>query len=284
MIHERFYNYPIIVVIISFMIKKVVLVTGASSGLGKSIAQFLSKKGFKVYGTSRSLGKDINGVTILKMDVTKKDEIKAALSIIIQIEQRLDVLINNAGIGMTAPLEDSNTADFKNVIDTNLVGAYETVKTVLPPMRKQGSGLIVNVSSIASKFGLQYRSAYCASKATMDGLTKALRMEVKKFGIKICSIQLGDIRTNIKDHLIVNLKKDSVYKASFERCYKIINDDVAFALMPDFFAEKVYGIINSKNVKRSYVLGKPMQKVIVILKRILPDSWFEKIINNYYRV
>jgi NAD(P)-dependent dehydrogenase (short-subunit alcohol dehydrogenase family) len=147
------------------MNKKVVLVTGASSGLGKSIAQYLSAKGFKVYGTSRSFGKDIEGVTMLKMNVTKKEEIKAALSIIIQIEQRIDVLINNAGIGMAAPLEDSETADFKNVIDTNLVGAYEVIKSVLPQMRKQGEGLIINVSSIAAKFGLPYRSAYCASKA-----------------------------------------------------------------------------------------------------------------------
>jgi short-subunit dehydrogenase len=118
----------------------------------------------------------------------------------------------------------------------------------------------------------------------LDGLTEALRMEVKKFGIKVCSIQPGDIRTNIGDHRIVNLRKNSVYKTSFERCYQIINDDVASALNPDFFAEKVVEIIQSKEVKRSYVLGKPMQKVTIALKRILPDSWFEKMINNYYKV
>jgi short-subunit dehydrogenase len=265
------------------MNNKVVLVTGASSGLGKSIAKYLSERGFKVYGTSRSVQQDFEGVTMLQMDVTKKNEVELSISSILEIEKRIDVLINNAGIGMVVPLEESDSMDFSSVINTNLIGPFETIKAILPQMRKQGSGIIINISSIASRVGLPFRSAYCASKSGLDGLTEALRMEVKAWGIKVCSVQPGDIRTNINDHRIMYAKKDSAYKSSFGRCSQIINNDVLVALEPDYFAERIFRIIRSKKIKRAYVLGRPMQKLTILLRNILPDSLFERIIMGYYK-
>jgi NAD(P)-dependent dehydrogenase (short-subunit alcohol dehydrogenase family) len=265
------------------MQKKVVLVTGASSGLGKSIAQYLLAKGFIVYGTSRS-GINVAGFSMLKMNVLCQTEITETITTILQNEKRLDILINNAGIGMAGALEDSNEADFTKVISTNLIGPFRVIKSVLPQMRKQGQGLIINVSTLGSIFGLPYRSAYCASKSALDSLTESLRMEVKRFGINVCSIQPGDIRTNIGDQRIVNIPENSAYKKSFDQCYEIINSDVANALSPEFYAKKVYKIISSSRIKRSYILGHTTQKITALLKRILPDHVFERLIMNYYKV
>jgi NAD(P)-dependent dehydrogenase (short-subunit alcohol dehydrogenase family) len=177
---------------------KVILITGGSSGIGKSIGTFLHQKGYVVYGTSRKPNQVKDSVfPLLQLDVRDVDSIKTAISELIQKEGRLDVVINNAGVGITGPLEEIPTQEIKNNFETNFFGPIEVIKAVLPQMRSQQSGLIINITSIAGYMGLPYRSVYSASKGALEIITEAIRMEVKSFGIQLTNVAPGDFATNI---------------------------------------------------------------------------------------
>ena len=177
---------------------KVILVTGASSGIGKSIAIFLSEKGYKVFGTSRN-PKNVENFSfeIIALDVLKMETIEKAIAYIIKKEGRLDVLINNAGMGITGPIEDTPTDEMRAVFNTNFFGAIDVMKAVLPQMRAQKSGLILNVTSIAGYMGLPFRGLYSATKGALELVTEAVSMEVKSLGIKAVNVAPGDFATNI---------------------------------------------------------------------------------------
>jgi len=177
---------------------KVVLITGGSSGIGKSIGEFLLEKGYKVFGTSRNPERyDSSKFTILTMDVKNLQSIWNTVETIIDKEGRLDILINNAGVGITGPIEEIPEAEIKANFETNFFGPINVIKSVLPQMRKQKSGLIINVTSIAGYMGLPYRGIYSASKRAIELLTEAFRMELKDFNIKMTNVAPGDFATNI---------------------------------------------------------------------------------------
>ena len=147
---------------------KVVLVTGASSGIGKAIATFLSAKGYIVYGTSRNPKNEKDfSFELIALDVLKLDTINTAVNYILEKEGRLDVLVNNAGMGITGPVEETPTDEMRAVFNTNLFGAIDVMKAVLPQMRKQNAGTIINVTSIAGYMGLPFRGLYSATKACL---------------------------------------------------------------------------------------------------------------------
>ena len=140
------------------MVNQVVLITGASSGIGKSIGEFLAQKDYKVYGTSRKpKNTEVNGIHFVALDVTKVETITAAVEQIIAAEGKIDFLINNAGMGITGPIEEIPDAEIRKVFDTNYFGVINVIKAVLPFMRKQGDGFIINITSIAGYMGLPYR-------------------------------------------------------------------------------------------------------------------------------
>ncbi|NNC70046.1 MAG: SDR family oxidoreductase, partial [Flavobacteriaceae bacterium] len=177
---------------------KVVLITGASSGIGKSIAEYLTEKGMIVYGTSRNPDKvaPVN-FQLFPLDVTDSTSISKAIDELITKEGKLDVLINNAGMGITGPLEETPTQEMRRVFETNFFGAIEVIKNVLPHMRKQQSGLIINITSIAGYMGLPFRGIYSSTKGALELVSEAVRMEVKQFGIKVVNVAPGDFATNI---------------------------------------------------------------------------------------
>jgi len=149
--------------------KKVVLITGGSSGIGKKVGEYLQEKGFVVYGTSRNPEKvNDSKIKLVRLDVRDVSSITNAIAEIIQIEQRLDIVINNAGVGITGPLEEIPTDEIRNNFETNVFGPIEVIKAVLPQMRLQKSGLIINVTSIAGYMGLPFRSVYSSSKAALE--------------------------------------------------------------------------------------------------------------------
>ena len=264
---------------------KVILVTGGSSGLGAAICEHLSSKGHKVYGTSRKVIQTSTKYTMLDMDVSERDSIQVALSVIVQKEGRLDVVINNAGLGMAAPLEESKDIDIDKLFSTNIRGVINVMQLALPQLRKQKTGLIINITSIAAEIALPYRGLYCASKAAVEKITEALRMEIKDFGIQACTFQAGDIKTNINSNrLTAEVSKNSVYAPDFERINSEIHSDVNNAVSPYFYAEKIERILTTRKVKRTYVEGKFIQRFSRFLSRILPGSWFEKIILNHYKL
>lgn len=265
---------------------KVVLITGGSSGIGKSIGEFLHHKGFVVYGTSRNPEKVLNAIfPLIALDVRDVDSINKAVAKVIAISGRLDVVINNAGVGITGPLEEIPTSEIKNNFETNLFGPIEVMKAVLPQMRVQQSGLIINITSIAGYMGLPYRSVYSASKGALELITEALRMEVKPFGIQITNVAPGDFATNIAaGRFHAPLLKGSAYEKTYGETLKTMDQHVNSGSNPNEMAEAVYKIIQTKEPKIHYKIGVFMQKFSIVLKRILPDKVYEKMLMNHYKL
>lgn len=265
---------------------KVVLITGGSSGIGKSIGEFLHHKGFVVYGTSRNPERILNSIfPLLALDVRNTDTIQKAVAKIIATSGRLDIVINNAGVGITGPIEEIPTAEIKNNFETNLFGPIEVMKAVLPQMRAQKSGLIINITSIAAYMGLPYRGIYSASKGALELITEALRMEVKSFGVQITNVAPGDFVTNIASgRFHAPLIKDSAYQIPYGNTLKMMDEHVDSGSNPDEMAEAVYKIIQNSNPKIHYKVGAFMQKFSIVLKRILPDKVYEKMLMNHYKL
>jgi short-subunit dehydrogenase len=222
---------------------------------------------------------------LLALDVRNTDTIHIAVAKIIAASGRLDIVINNAGVGITGPIEEIPTAEIKNNFETNLFGPIEVMKAVLPQMRAQKSGLIINITSIAAYMGLPYRGIYSASKGALELITEALRMEVKSFGIQITNVAPGDFVTNIASgRFHAPLIKDSAYEIPYGNTLKMMDEHVDSGSNPDKMAEAVYKIIQNSNPKIHYKVGAFMQKFSIVLKRILPDKVYEKMLMNHYKL
>jgi short-subunit dehydrogenase len=265
---------------------KVVLITGGSSGIGKSVGEYLLQKGYTVYGTSRTPENYPNSLfPIIKLDVTQSKSILDCIEALMQKETRLDVLINNAGAGITGPLEEIPTEEIQRNFQTNFFGPIEVIKKVLPIMRKQQSGLIINVTSIAGYMGLPYRSVYSASKGALEIITEAISMEVKTFGINVVNVAPGDFATNIAaGRYHAPLLESSPYKKTYGQTLDTMNAHVDEGSDPEEMAKAIYKIINSSRPKLHYKVGAFMQKFSIVLKRLLPDRIYEKLLMNHYKL
>lgn len=265
---------------------KVVLITGASSGIGLSTANFLQEKGFVVYGTSRNpTNKDDYSFHLIGLDVLKVDTIQQAVSSIIEKEGRLDVLVNNAGMGITGPIEETPTDEMRGVFNTNLFGAIDVMKTVLPQMRTQNSGTIINITSIAGYMGLPFRGMYSATKGALELVTESIRMEVKNFGIDVVNVAPGDFATNIAaGRYHTPVFENSAYKKVYSENLALMDAHVDAGMNPIKMAKVIYKVINSKNPKGHYKVGGFMEKFSIFLKRILPDKVYERLLMNHYKL
>lgn len=266
--------------------KKVVFITGASSGIGKSIGEFLHHKDFVVYGTSRNPDAITQSIfPVLKLDVRNAQSIQECVALILKKEGQIDVLINNAGVGITGPIEEIPSQEIRNNFETNLFGPIEVMKAVLPQMRLQKSGLIINITSIAGYMGLPYRGIYSASKGALELITEALRMEVKDFGIQITNVAPGDFATNIAaGRYHAPVLKGSAYELPYGNTLKEMDEHVDSGSNPNEMAEAIFRIINTKQPKIHYKVGAFMQKFSIVLKRVLPDTLYEKMLMNHYKL
>lgn len=266
---------------------RIVLITGASSGIGKSMAAFLKEKGLTVYGTSRKAiqGEVIDGINFVPMDVTQTESVQSAIDYILAKEGHIDILVNNAGIGMVGSVEDSHPDEMKQQFETNYYGPVRTIQAVLPSMRKRGQGYIINISSLAGIFGLPYRGVYSAAKYALNGLTETLRMEVLQFGIQTVALCPGDFKTGIKDSRIRAQKGDSsVYAEEFASVHEIMNEELNHSGDPVEVAKTVWKIINTKSPKPFYLAASPFQKFVVHLRYWLPTKAFQWLMLRNYKM
>lgn len=265
---------------------KIVLITGGSSGIGKAIGEFLHHKGFVVYGTSRNPQKISNSVfPLLALDVRNTESIAHCVAEVIRVSGRIDVVVNNAGVGIAGPIEEIPTEEMKANFETNFFGPIEVIKTVLPQMRAQQSGLIINITSIAGYMGLPYRGIYSASKGALSIVTEALRMETKTFGIRIADIAPGDFATNIAaGRYHAPVIPGSAYEIPYGETLRTMDTHVDSGSNPEEMAQAVYAIINDPNPKVHYKVGIFMQKFSIMLKRMLPDKVYEKLLMNHYKL
>lgn len=267
------------------MIKGVVLITGASSGFGQTTANYLANKGYIVYGTSRKVVADSN-INMIKMDVCQPESITAGIKHILEKEGRIDVLINNAGMGIGGSIELATSEEISLQMNTNFMGMANMCKEVLPIFRKQRSGKIINISSIGGIMGLPYQGFYSASKFAIEGYSEALAAEVKGFGIKVVLVEPGDFSTNFtanRKKSILTLENED-YTISYQKSLKIIENEENNGLKPISLAKRIDKIIKSKNPRFRYIVANFEQKLSVLLKRIVPGNMFIYILRSYYKV
>ena len=263
---------------------KVILITGISSGFGKHTSSFLAQKGYIVYGTCRKACEHDPLVNMLYLDVTDLKAVEKSIKLILEKEGRIDILINNAGMHTGGPIEVMPYEDLRLQMETNFMGFVNTVRTVLPAMRKQNKGTIVNISSLGGLMGLPFQGYYSASKFAIEGFSEALRMELREFNINVIVINPGDFHTNNTINRKNVFKSDGirVYEKQFTKSLSIIEKDENNGWDPEIFAHKLYKILEKKRPAYRYVIASFEQKLALALKRILPGSLFEAILLKHY--
>ncbi len=267
--------------------KKVILISGISSGFGRQTASLLAAKGHIVYGTVRKPTESDPLVKVLIMDLTQPGSISLAVNSVLQKEGRIDVLINNAGMHSGGPIETLPTEYIKMQMETNFMGLVNLTREVLPVMRKQKSGTIINFSSIGGLMGLPFQAFYSASKFAIEGFSEALRMEVKQFNIRVVVINPGDFHTNNTSNrrgFLAPVADDDPYKLQFERSLSIIEKDETNGQAPERLAQKLIKIVECKNPKQRYIIASFEQKLAVVIKYILPGRVFRKILAGHYGI
>ena len=265
-------------------VKKVILITGTAHGIGKSTAQYLIDKGHIVYGgdilVEENLYLNEIGGVALEMDVTKQDHVDNAINQIIAEQGRIDVLVNNAGIAVGSAIEDVSMEDALYQFEVNLFGIGRTVKAALPYMRAQGSGTIINISSVLGKAYNPLYGWYVSSKHALEGWSDVLRLEVDQFGIDVVIVEPGMIKTNIGNYsaqYFEKYSKNSAYANFYgspddkeENSFDNYSDPIVIAKVID-------KAIDARSPKTRYSAGA-YSWILLTMRGILPDKWFDKLI------
>jgi short-subunit dehydrogenase len=266
--------------------KKVVLITGASSGIGKQTALLLVQQGLIVYGAARRLDKmqDLKeaGVRLLQMDVTDDASMIKGVQEIIDAEKRIDVLVNNAGYGSYGALEDVPITEAKHQFDVNIFGLARLTQLVLPHMRSQKSGRIINISSIGGKIGEPHGAWYHATKFAVEGLSDSLRMELKQFCIDVVIIEPGAIKTEWNRIARENLLKasgNSIYRNLVSKHVTMLERGDKIGSEPVVIAKAIAKAISSKKPRTRYAAGGGA-KLVLFARRILSDRTFDRLMLN----
>ena len=272
--------------------KRVAIVTGSSSGIGFETSLMLARHGFITYATMRDLHKSsaLNSIAdnekiplrCIQLDVTNDESVKQAIETIVNESRKIDVLINNAGYGLTGALEDLLIEEIKLQFDTNYFGLIRATQAVLPIMRKQGFGIIINISSGLGRFGIATSSAYASSKFAIEGLTESISYELEPFGIRTILVEPGIIKTNFIKAAVVGQKStdpNSPYLQFMNNMEDGMKKLIESGESPDYVARVVLDAINDNNPKLRYLAGKDVEQIME-LKSKLSDEDFYKMIKN----
>ncbi|MBX7052647.1 MAG: SDR family oxidoreductase [Flavobacteriales bacterium] len=265
---------------------KVILVTGASSGIGRSVGVELANRGYRVYGTSRRnpTGFEEVGIHFIQMDVRDESQVHEAVQYVIEKEGRLDVVVNNAGLGMVGPVENTSDAEAREIFDTNVFGVLNMCRACIPQMRKQKNGYIINITSLAAQMGLPFRGIYSASKFAVEGYSESLSQEVTQFGIKVIIIEPGDFNTNINQTRKVTAQVDPAYQNQSAEILQQVCREVAHAPTPEAIGRRIASIIEMKHPALRYRVANLMQRFSLTLMRTLPGRVFEYLVMRHYKL
>jgi len=266
--------------------QQVILITGASSGLGKAMANYLLKMGHRVYGTSRKPSENSVSFNLIEMDITDDESVRFAVSKVIDAEGRIDVLINNAGMGIGGALENFTEYEAHLQMNTSFFGMVSVTRAVLPHMRATGKGKIVNISSIGGLMGLPFQGHYSAAKFAVEGYSEALSMEVRPFGIRVVIVNPGDFKTGFTANRTIAAKdiKGSDYGKYFDNAIKVIVKDEQGGSNPGILARTIGKIVERKNPRYRHIVGRFDQRLIARLKPFLPNCLMAWILKIHYKV
>ena len=263
---------------------KVVLITGASSGIGAACAELLAERGYVVYGSSRNPNFQPCGFRPLQMDVCDDESVNQAVARVLQEAGRIDALINNAGCGLAGAAEDTTTAEALHQMDVNFMGPFRLSRAVLPGMRRRRSGVIVNLSSLGGLFGLPFQSFYSASKFALEGFTESLRHEVSRLGIRVVLVEPGDVQTGFTGSRVLAAAAgaSSAYAGPFSTCMRIVEKEEKNGVAPAQIAQAICQIVEGNAPGPRYTVGAFSQRLSAVLKILLPGRLFEIIIGSFY--
>ncbi len=271
---------------------RVVLVTGATSGVGEAVALHLAGKGHRVYGAGRSalplpLESNESGVSFLRMNVDDEHSVRQGVSAILHREGRLDVVVNSAGFGLAGAIEETSLEEALAQFQTNFFGVLRVCRAVLPSMRENRLGYIVNISSLAGVFAVPFQGLYSASKFALEGLSEALRMEVRPFGVRVVLIEPGDMSTGFTASKRIAAQasgEGSPYRDRFDRALEVSRTEETHGPSPAAIGPLVAKIIATAEPRLRYTYGPFSQTSAVILKRTLPQGTFEGLMMAHYGV
>ena len=266
--------------------KQVIFITGASSGIGKAIAGLLASKGYLVYGTSRKPHQEEQGYHLIPMDISNDLSVNQAIDVVIGKEGRIDVLINNVGVGIGGAIESFTQEEASYQMDVNFTGMTRVTRAVLPHMRQQRSGRIINISSIGGLIGLPFQGFYSASKFAIEGFSEALAMEVRPWNIRVVVVNPGDFKTGFTACRQVT-KKDqsgSDYQSAANKAIDIMGRDEQSGCNPVLLATAMYKIIRKKKPKYRYIIGRFDQRLIARIRHLLPPGLVRRIISSHYGI
>ncbi len=262
----------------------IILITGISSGFGLAMARRFSDDGHIVYGTVRRDVEQIPGVYYLRADVRNEQDAFTAVNEVVSREGGIDVLVNNAGMGIGGPVEFSPEEDIKLQMETNFLGQVHFIKAVLPHMRAQKSGRIICFSSIGGVMGLPFQAFYSASKFAVEGFAEGLQIEIRKMGIKVILVEPGDFATGFTSARRKNLSEEAVqaYPGVLESVRSFENDEKG-GLKPEYLAKCISKIVVCRNPKFRYRIATFIQKLSLPLKVILPGRSFSRMLGWFYK-
>lgn len=265
---------------------KTIVITGASSGIGKATAELFSRNGWIVAATMRDIEKasqfkNLSNVNCYLMDVTHVESVDKCIGQIIQEFGRIDVLLNNAGIYETGPFESTSSEDIERLIQTNIRGVVNVTKAVLPHLRQNKDGMIVNVSSIAGRATFPFQSVYHLTKWAVEGFSEALRYELQDLNISVKSFAPGSVKTNLWNDLekqpVENYPEE--YKSNFRNWFSYLNANIQKGFLPEHEALAIYQAVTDKKNKFRYSSDRNT-KMATFLHNVLPTNVFQRIISK----
>ena len=260
--------------------KRITLITGATSGIGLAMAERFSAMGDRVYALARKERPLPEGVRFISCDVTDEEAVKKAVGEAVSREGRIDLLINNAGFGISGAVEFTELEDAKRQFDVNFFGMVNVTKAVLPVMRAARSGRIINLSSVAAVTPIPYQTYYSASKAAINCYTMALQNEVRGFGIKVCALMPGDVKTGFTAARKKSPAGAEEYPA-LERSVKRMEHDEQNGMAPEQLASRAYSISKKRSPKPLYSCGISY-RLFCVLAKILPNRLVNWILSKLY--
>lgn len=264
--------------------KKTAIVTGASSGIGKATAEALAKVGFAVFGTSRRrVGNGPGSVTMLTCDVTDDDSVKALVADVLERTGRIDLLVNNAGLGLLGGAEESSIAQVRALFDVNLFGVMRMTNAVLPAMRQAGGGQIVNISSVLGFIPAPYSAHYGATKHALEGYSESLDHETRAFNVRVSVIEPAFTRSAFDQSALAPDVPMAVYDEARAGADALIKQAMTVGDPPEVVAATVVMAATSSHPKRRYQAGRSA-KTLSVLRRFVPAASFDKSLRKQLRL
>jgi len=264
--------------------RPVAIVTGASGGIGEATARALHAAGYRVFGTYRRPPATRSpGIEYLACDVTSDESVKAAVGEVLSKAGRIDLLVNNAGVGLIAGAEESSPEQAKSLFDVNLFGVFRLTNAVLPTMRRQGSGRIVNISSVMGLIPAPFMALYAASKHALEGYSESLDHEIRATGVRVVLVEPAYTRTSFEGNVYQPDQQLDVYRSARTNAEGVLRDGMKTADTPELVASAVAKASTEVNPRRRYTAGRAARQ-ISLLRRFVPTAAFDRSLRKQMRL